>query len=476
MSDTTEPTRSGRTIIERFRPFVPAVTTAVTLGLLLGLIITGVFRSGGSGHIEAAGTGAQPAAAAGGTVTVDLEMGEMYVKPSSITVPAGAKVVAKVVNKGAMPHNLAVQGKEVPQLDPGASTTYEWGAFDKSTQAWCTVAGHKEAGLLLNINVEGAGTGEQASDQSGQSGASAAANGADRIDPNAKPSKDWKPADPVLPPSGPSTHEVTLHVKETKKEVAPGVRQLLWTFNGTAPGPTLRGKVGDTFKVTLINDGKMPHSIDFHASKVAPNVQMRTIKPGEKLLYEFTAKYAGAFTYHCGTAPMIHHMGNGMFGAIIIDPPNLPKVDKEYVFVQSELHLGAKGKESDLTKMMEGKNDAVVFNGYHNQYVHAPIKVNPGERIRAWVVDAGINENSAFHIVGTIFDTVFKEGNYLLRPQGDTKGGSQTLDLQPTQGGFVEFTLDDPGTYTLVTHKMMNLSRGGAGVFVAGDGGPAGGH
>ncbi|MFJ3308883.1 multicopper oxidase domain-containing protein [Streptomyces sp. NPDC086549] len=377
MSDNTEPAGSGRTVTEIIRPFVPAVTTAVTLGLLLGLIITGVFRSGVSGHTEAAGHGAQPAAAAGGTVTVDLELGDMYVKPSSITVPAGSKVVAKVVNKGAMPHNMSVQGKDVPLLDPGASTTYEWGAFDQSTQAWCTVPGHKEAGLLLNINVQGAGTADHASDHSGRSGATTAADGAAKIDPNAEPSKDWKPVDPVLPPSGPSTHEVTLHVKETEQEVAPGVRQLLWTYDGKAPGPTLHGKVGDTFKVTLVNDGSIPHSIDFHASKVAPNVQMRTIKPGEKLLYEFTAKYAGAFTYHCGAAPMIHHMGNGRFGAIIIDPPNLPKVDKEYAFVQSELYLGARGKVSDLNKMTEGKNDAVVFNGYHNQYVHAPIKVDP---------------------------------------------------------------------------------------------------
>ena len=71
----------------------------------------------------------------------------------------------------------------------------------------------------------------------------------------------------------------------------------------------------------------MGHSIDFHASKVAWNDEMRTIQPGESLVYQFEADYAGAFMYHCGTAPALHHIGNGMYGAIIIDPPNLAPVD-----------------------------------------------------------------------------------------------------------------------------------------------------
>ena len=129
-----------------------------------------------------------------------------------------------------------------------------------------------------------------------------------------------------------------------------------------------------------------------------------------------------------------------MFGAIIIDPPDLAPVDHEFVFVQSEIYTGPMGAPGDLTKMIEEDWDAVVFNGYVNQYLHRPVRVEPGERVRAWVLDAGPNENSSFHIVGTIFDTVFKEGSLLLEPDG-THGGAQALDLQPAQGGYVEFTL-----------------------------------
>src|SRR3546814_20492112 len=142
---------------------------------------------------------------------------------------------------------------------------------------------------------------------------------------------------------------------------------------------------------------------------------MRTIAPGESLVYQFEAKHAGMWMYHCGTAPALHHIGNGMFGAIIIDPPDLPAVDHEFVIVQSELYLGAEGGVGDLGKMQDEAEDAVVFNGYVNQYQHAPIRVEPGERVRTWVLDAGPNENSAFHIVGTIFDTVYRDGPYTLR-------------------------------------------------------------
>jgi len=233
-------------------------------------------------------------------------------------------------------------------------------------------------------------------------------------------------------------------------------------------GPILRGHIGDVFNVTLVNDGTMGHSIDFHASQVAPNVAMRTINPGQSLVYQFKADYAGIWMYHCGTAPAIEHIANGMFGAVVIDPPNLPPVAHEYVMVQSELYLGPQGQPGDVAKMLADKPDAVVFNGYVDQYKYAPIKVGPGQRVRIWVLDAGPNLISSFHIVGTIFDTVFKEGHYELQPGNPTGGGSQALDLAPAQGGFVETTFAQPGVYTMVSHKFADASQGDLGTFDVG--------
>jgi nitrite reductase (NO-forming) len=291
------------------------------------------------------------------------------------------------------------------------------------------------------------------------------------IDFNAEPDAGFEARDPTAPaPATGTVHSIRLEATEEPLEIAPGLTQQMWTFGGQVPGPTLRGKVGDTFEITLVNNGANSHSIDFHASKVAWNVEMRSIAPGESLVYRFTAKHAGIFMYHCGTPPVIHHIGNGMYGAIIIDPPVLAPVDHELVMVQSELYTAEKGSVDvpSPEPMLAEQWNGVVFNGYVNQYVHRPIRVEPSERVRIWVLDAGPSENSSFHVIGTIFDTVYKEGGYLIRP-GDGPGGSQALDLQPAQGGFVEFTFDVAGQYPFVTHKFATASKGALGFFQAGE-------
>ncbi|HEX6076269.1 MAG TPA: multicopper oxidase domain-containing protein [Micromonosporaceae bacterium] len=285
-------------------------------------------------------------------------------------------------------------------------------------------------------------------------------------DPNAKPAAGFKARDAGLDkaPSG-REHRVTLTVTERVVEVAPGVRQRAWTYNGTAPGPVLRGRVGDTFIVTLVNKGSTGHSIDFHASEVAPDAKMRTIKPGETTTYTFVAKRAGAFMYHCGSAPALHHIGNGMYGAIVIDPPKLSTVDSEFLIVQSELALGPQAGLAKLGKLYRGEYDAIAFNGYAGQYRFSPLAATAGKRVRIWVLDAGPSAPSAFHVVGTVFDTVWKDGGYLLRPDDATRGGAQVLDLAPSQGGFVEFSFAEPGRYPVVSHRFADATRGGTGLF-----------
>jgi nitrite reductase (NO-forming) len=405
---------------------------------------------------------------AGGTEVIDVELGDFYVEPASVEVTAGTEVVVRVTNAGQQTHDLKLGGEiGTDLLQAGESQEVSLGVIDGDAEAWCTVPGHKELGMVLVIDATGSsGTAGPDGETGGPGGAP---SGAATIDFAATPAAGWAPFDPTLEPApGGTEHTVTLRATETVLEVAPGVTQEMWTFQDQVPGPVLRGKVGDIFTITLVNEGKYDHSIDFHASKVAWNDEMRSIRPGESLVYQFEAKHAGAYMYHCGTAPALHHIGNGMYGAIIIDPPDLAPVDHELLLVQSELYLGPEGEPGDFTKMADADWDAVVFNGYVNQYLHAPIRVEPGHRVRAWVVDDGPSENSAFHVVGTIFDTVWKEGTYLLRPE-ERRGGSQVLDLQPAQGGFVEFTFDEPGLYPIVTHKFANVGKGALGLFQAGE-------
>jgi nitrite reductase (NO-forming) len=431
----------------------------------MALFISMVLVISGATHAPSETT-PQVATASPASVSFDIELGDMYIKPATITVPNGANVVLHITNAGVMPHDFKTEGgAATPLISPGASSDLTVGPMTASNAAWCTIAGHKQAGMNLAIVVTGGAN----------AGASSAPSTAPTTDLNAKidaaamPAHEWIGRSPILPAaSGGKIHEVSFDAIESIIEVAPGVTQEMWTFNGTAPGPVLRGEIGDTFRITLTNKGKMGHSIDFHASKVAWSDEMRTIQPGESLVYEFKAQFAGAFMYHCGTAPALHHIGNGMFGVIIINPPNLPAVDEEFFVTQSELYLGPQGQPGDLTKMVNEQWDAVVFNGYFNQYKFSPIKVLPGKRYRMWVLNDGPSENSAFHIVGTIFDTVYKEGAYLLRPNA-TRGGSQALDLQPSQGGFVEFAFAEDGLYPFVTHKFANVGKGALGFFVVGN-------
>ena len=219
--------------------------------------------------------------------------------------------------------------------------------------------------------------------------------------------------------------------------------------------------------MTLRNEGSMGHSIDFHAGDVSPDEVMRTIPPGEELEYRFTVNRAGAWLYHCATMPMTGHIAAGMFGALIVDPPDLPPVDREYVLVQSESYLGAEDEAFDSDKIADRRPDLVMFNGHATQYRHDPLTARVGETVRIWVVVAGPSDGTSFHVVGSQFDTVYKEGGYLLRDGRDAfggrDGGAQTLDLAPAQGGFVEMTFVEPGRYTFVDHSFADAEKGATG-------------
>ncbi|MBX6748073.1 MAG: multicopper oxidase domain-containing protein [Micromonosporaceae bacterium] len=436
-------------------------SAAAGVGLVLLAVLVGVAgqhltdpSAGGSSALAA------PVAATGRTTTVTVVAEGMRYHPDRITVPAGDRLVIELVNHDNRRHDLVLaNGARTETIDRGGTARLDAGIIGGTVEGWCSLPGHRQAGMTLTIEVSGSGdehhhTGEP----------SGSASGPPRIDAMADPGPDFVARDATAPAVAPERlHRLELRVQEVVREVAPGVTQRLWTFNGTAPGPVLRGRVGDTFEITLVNDGTVDHGIDFHAGALAPDEPMRPIEPGERLTYRFTATKAGIWMYHCSTMPMLMHVGNGMYGAVIIDPPDLPAVDREYVLVQSEFYLGPEGEPGDYAAMQAERPDAVVFNGYVSQYVHRPLAATAGERVRIWVLNAGPNRSSAFHIVGAQFDTVYREGRYELRP-GDP-GGAQVLDLAPAAGGFVETVLAEPGHYPFVSHSMVDAERGARGVI-----------
>ena len=434
-----------------------AQTTAALA--VLGLVVTvGVALSGGGG-----GTGSiettSDVAPTGETVEVTVTANDMTYTPNVIEANPGDRLVITMVNADSQVHDLRLAtGEDTGRVAPGNSATIEVPVVPGDIDGWCTIAGHRQMGMTLTVNAGGSNH----SHRTGNSGHSDHATPGALGNVGEQPGPDSPTINPMLTPAEDTTvHHVTLRASEFTGYAAPGVEQQHWVFNGKPLGPTLRGKVGDEFVVTLINDGTMSHSIDFHAGIVAPDEPMRDIAPGEQLEYRFRADRAGIWMYHCATMPMSMHIAAGMHGAVIIDPPNLTDVDHEVLLVQSESYWGEDGPDADKT--MAEDPDIYKFNGYPDQYLTHPIRIRAGETVRFWVLAAGPNKGTSFHIVGTQFHRVYKEGALLL---DDGVGGAQALDLGAAQGGYVEAEFPEPGTYRFVDHQMVHAEMGARGNIV----------
>lgn len=462
-----------------------AGTAVVVLAVAAGVAVDPVALS--TGRVASAADGVVPT---GHTTTVRVEAADMRFTPDEIEVPAGDRLVIEVVNTDTDVHDLVLEtGADSGRLAAGETARVDVGVVGRDLDGWCSVVGHRQMGMTLTVRVTGAGpadasgdgmTGHDMSDMSGHDMSGDQTDQTDRggddaaYDPMAEPEPGFRARDPELPPlrgQGPQTHRLTLTVSEVEREVAPGVTQRLWTYNGSAPGPVLHGRVGDRFVLTLVNDGTIGHSIDFHAGALAPDRPMRTIAPGESLTYRFTAERAGIWMYHCSTMPMSVHIANGMYGAVVIEPRDLGPVDRSFLLVQGENYYGPQRGTVDADKVLAEEPDAVVFNGYANQYDHDPLRVAAGDRVRIWVLDAGPNRATSFHVVGGQFSTTWAEGAYLLRDGGPTGvGGAQALALAPAQGGFVELELPEPGHYSFVSHLMVDAERGAHGIIEVAEG------
>lgn len=424
----------------------------------------------------AAGFGAKAQAAvqaSGHTTTVNMTAKDMRFTPSTITVPKGDRLVINLTNADKDTHDLVLDtGVTSGRLASGATKRVDAGVIGQPMDGWCSIVGHKQMGMTLKVVVQGEPAASQGHDMSSMSGMNSSdSNAATGLDMRKSWPSSFSATDAALPAlTSERVHKKTLTITEQLVEVAPGVKQKRWMFNGTAPGPTLHGRVGDTFDITLINKGSMGHSIDFHAGELAPDQPMRTIKPGARLTYRFTAKRSGIWMYHCSTMPMSTHIAAGMAGAVVIEPDGLTPMPS-YVMVASELYLGANGSTVNADKVAAQTPDAVTFNGRVRQYDDKPIQVKTGQKFRVWVLDAGPNRPTSFHVVGSQFSTVYSEGAYLLKDGrdafGSSDGGSQALALQPAQGGFVELTLPESGHYPFVSHIMSDAEKGAHGVFEA---------
>ena len=289
----------------------------------------------------------------------------------------------------------------------------------------------------------------------------------------------FKLVDPTLPaPVTKVDVDVFQHVTQVAPDLAPTE---VWSYavngkyyRGTGVSAPIVVEEGTKVEFSITNGTDkamkvdLPHSLDFHSAEVNPGTRYADLSPGKSMKYTFDAKHPGVFLYHCATQPVLLHTGAGMVGMMVVKPKNLPAADRELWMMQQEYYIGKPGQDADMAKMQAKKPDVIAFNGYANQYKDNPITVKKGEKIRMWVLNAGPSIWSSFHVIGTVFDRTVVEGT--------TGKSSQAINLAPAQGGWVEFTLDEEGTYPFVNHAFGDMIKGSLGVLKTENAPKGGGH
>lgn len=313
---------------------------------------------------------------------------------------------------------------------------------------------------------------------------------------------------PDVPPpiqrKTPALVKVNLNSGIKTTEIKPGILYKYWTFNDHVPGPFIRAREGDTLEVHHTNSDTtgMPHNVDFHAvTGPGGGAPVTTVVQGEERISWFKLLKPGLYIYHCAAPPVMDHIANGMYGLILVEPKKgLPKVDREYYVLQSEFYarfpeglkkeepvvLGhqhqAEAKKDDdfwgdeagdgtpegpvevLFAHQDGLDEHpmfVVFNGRHGSLIgtNSSLKAKTGEKVRIFFGNGGPNLVSSFHVIGEIFDNVYREGDLLSPPAH----GVQTTLVPPGGSTVVEFALEVPGSYTLVDHAIFRVEKGAVG-------------
>ncbi|HVL21273.1 MAG TPA: copper-containing nitrite reductase [Amaricoccus sp.] len=375
----------------------------------------------------------------------------------TITVYEGELVQMNLINGEGAEHDLFVDQYNVRSskvIGKNASSTFSFLATKPGEFAYfCTIPGHRQAGMEGLVRVVAG------------SRAAAESDAADIVrDPGDVPGP--------IGPRQPEVVKVELDTIELQGKLDNGATYEYWTFNGKVPGPLIRVRVGDTVEVKLKNpEGSvMMHSVDFHAATgPGGGAHATQTEPGAENTVTFKAMKPGVFVYHCATPSVAHHITNGMYGMIVVEPEGgLPQVDREFYVMQGELYtvesFGTRGAmEMDYDKLISERPEYFLFNGAVEALTKRhPLYANAGETVRIFFGVGGPNFTSSFHVIGEIFDNVYTFGSVTSPPITNV----QTITVPPGGSTVVDFKLDRAGTFVLVDHALSRAERGLAGYLI----------
>eukprot|EP00929_Paragymnodinium_shiwhaense_P019240 TRINITY_DN13190_c0_g1_i4.p1 TRINITY_DN13190_c0_g1~~TRINITY_DN13190_c0_g1_i4.p1 ORF type:complete len:456 (-),score=68.39 TRINITY_DN13190_c0_g1_i4:498-1715(-) len=277
---------------------------------------------------------------------------------------------------------------------------------------------------------------------------------------------------PDVPPPITRKHPVRLVVDiktiDRFVQITPSYKYKYWTFNNSVPGPFIRARLGDVLELRFTNQDSsgMAHNIDMHAV-IGPGGggPCTFAEQDETRTGIFKLLHPGLFIYHCAAAPAPLHIQNGMFGLILVEPEEgLPKVDREFYVMQHELYCAESDDEPgimepDYEAGLAEKPTYVFFNGKEGALTQKPLMTKAGERVRLFYGNAGPNLSSSFHIIGQVFDKLYRDGDLLSPP-----ARSVQTTLVPAGGAaVVEMKTSVPGTFTLVDHSIFRIDKGAVG-------------
>ncbi len=280
---------------------------------------------------------------------------------------------------------------------------------------------------------------------------------------------------PNVPPPIERRSPAVVHVELTSNvrqiTLANGVLYNAWTFGETVPGPFIRARIGDTLEVALTNHDSagMPHNLDFHAvTGPGGGGAVTMVAPGQRQVARFALRHAGLFVYHCGAAPVMMHLANGMYGLLLVEPEGgLPPVDHEYYVMQSEFYTTPPDPKTKVAAYsheagMHEDPSYIVFNGGANALMgEAALVAKTNETTRIYFGNAGPNKASSFHMVGLVMDRVYREGDLVSPPAHDL----QTALVPPGGAAVVEVSTPVPGGYAMLDHAIFRTAKGAMGLF-----------
>ena len=371
-----------------------------------------------------------------------------------LKVAEGAVVAITITNADGAMHDIAVPefGAQSDQLvGVGSATTIVFRATKSGTFEYlCTIPGHKLAGMVGKLIV-----GDVKEEVS------------TALDVAKNPAEVGKP----VGDRGPQHLTFDMLTTEVEGRLSDGSTYRYWTFDNTVPGPMLRVRQGDTVTINLKNadDSVNIHSVDFH-SVTGPGggAAVTQVRPGETKSFTFKALHPGLYVYHCATPMIAHHISNGMYGMILVEPEGgLPEVDREYYVMQGELYTaqkhGSRGlQEFSVDKLLDEKPEHLMFNGSMDALTKTfDMTANVGEEVRIFFGVGGPNMTSSFHLIGEVFDRVYNLASFTSPPLTDV----QTTLVPPGGATMVEFKVDYPGKYILVDHALSRAEKGLTGIL-----------